>query len=359
MANTLTSPNMGLPIPIPSVDPGPDYANNLAASLLQVDSHNHTTGQGVQIPPAGLNINSALTFQNNPATNLSYAALTAGLSASTTVQSLSSAPASGINELWYTDSNGLATQITKNGVVNAIAASIPGQSYASGTFTWKQGAGSNTPANFDIGSVTIRPNTALTSNGVQLTPPSAIASFYSVALPLLPGSQSFLSLDASGNMAAYAPVANGLTPDNMAPRSIAIGVSPSGPNYFALSSSCGTFTTSSTSYVNVTNLSIAFPINSNNGYIWLGLIPVVGSNGYIQSQTSDFLDIEIVDTTNSTVYYQTTLGGPSQQAIPCGAVWTIVTASANTTQTYQVKAKSQNGGTVGLFNCQLVAYQIA
>jgi hypothetical protein len=215
--NTITSPNMTLILPVPGVDPGPDYGNNQNASFLKIDSHNHTTGQGVQIPPQGLNINSNLTFQNNGATNLSLASFISGSAATTTIQALSVAAASAINELWYTDSNGVSTQITKNGVVNATATSIPGQSYASGTFTWKQGAGSNTPANFDIGSIILRPNTALTTNGIEISPPSAIASFYDIVLPALPVSvTSFLTIDTSGNMGATLAVAGALTGTNMA-----------------------------------------------------------------------------------------------------------------------------------------------
>lgn len=197
------SPNMQLPIPSVGTTAGPDYAISIDACLSAIDQHDHSTGRGVQITPAGMNINSTLTFGNNPATNVSYLNMQALGSATTVLQSLSVAPGTetpAIQDLWYTDSNGTAVQLTAGGFVNATLASIPGQSYAAGTFYWKQGTGSTTPANFDIGSITIRPNSASTSNGVTIAPPSAIASQYTVTLPLLPAAPAYTKMDTSGNI---------------------------------------------------------------------------------------------------------------------------------------------------------------
>ena len=165
------TPNMNLLVPTVGTEAGPQYAQDINNSLNLIDGHNHSPGFGVQITPAGMNINTALSFQNNPGTSMGYVGLTAQASASTADQSLSSALTSSIYELWYTDSNGTATQITSNGSINATAASIPGQSYSAGTFIWVQGSGSTTPANFDIGSIILRPNTPNTTNGVTLGPP--------------------------------------------------------------------------------------------------------------------------------------------------------------------------------------------
>lgn len=191
---------MNLLLPTVGGEPGPNYAFDVNNSLSIIDSHNHTPGSGVQITPAGLNINTSLTFQSNAATNVGYIGFFAQNASLSTIQTTYSAPASSINELWYTDSNGTATQITKNGVVNSVASSIPGQSYAAGTFIWVQGSGSITPANFDIGSIIIRPTVAGTTYGVELSPPSAISSEYAISLPLVPATTSVLTLSNSGVM---------------------------------------------------------------------------------------------------------------------------------------------------------------
>ena len=45
----MTSPNMGLTIPTPTVTPGPQYATNIAGDLTIIDQHNHSTGNGAPI----------------------------------------------------------------------------------------------------------------------------------------------------------------------------------------------------------------------------------------------------------------------------------------------------------------------
>jgi hypothetical protein len=217
---------MNLLEPGVGTEPGPQYALDINTSLTLIDGHDHSPGRGVLITPAGLDINTALPFNNNPATLLSYLSLQAGSSPSTALQSISVAPAATINELYYTDSNGVSTQITKNGSVNATASSIPGESYAAGTFIWTQTQSSlpTTPANFDIGSIIIRPNTAATTNGVQLIPSSSVSSQYALTLPLIPAATSFLTVTGtgagSGVISGSVPTVGGITSSNIANNTI-------------------------------------------------------------------------------------------------------------------------------------------
>jgi hypothetical protein len=68
------SPNMGLTLPQPGSTTGGSptytYATEITADLSLIDTHNHTTGNGVQVPTAGLNINADLTFGGFSATNV-------------------------------------------------------------------------------------------------------------------------------------------------------------------------------------------------------------------------------------------------------------------------------------------------
>ena len=195
---------MNLSIPGVGSEPGPQYASDVNSSLTLIDQHDHSPGRGVQITPAGININSTLNFNDEAATNLTLVSFEAGGLPTTTVQAVSVAPVASINELFYTDSNGTQTQITSNGVVNATAAAIPGESYSAGTFIWTQTQSSlpTTPANFDIGSIILRPNTAGTNNGVVLSPPSGISTEYPIVLPAQPSGTGVLTLSASGVMSA-------------------------------------------------------------------------------------------------------------------------------------------------------------
>lgn len=213
----INSPSMNLPIPGVGTQSGPTYAENIDDCLTLVDQHDHSIGKGVQITPAGININAALSMGGNNLTNIASLVLVSQ-SAVSTLRALYVAPGSEVpttDDLWFNDGNGNAIQITSGGTVNASIASLPGENYSAGTFFWKQGAGSTTPANFDIGSITIRPNTAGTTNGVQLNPPSGIASQYGLQLPLLPATTKFLQLDASGNLTGAIDITGGLTTSNI------------------------------------------------------------------------------------------------------------------------------------------------
>jgi hypothetical protein len=219
------SPNMTLPIPTVGTEQGPDYALDVNASLTLVDGHDHSAGRGVQITPDGLNINADLTLQGNSLTNINGLVFTAQASNST-LQTLYVKPGveSPLTEdLWFNDGNGNAVQITSGGLVNATIASIPGESYAAGTFTWVQGAGSVTPANFNIGSIILRPILPATTFGVVLSPPAGISSQYDIAFPLLPSVNSFMAINSSGVMTNTIPVALGITAANIAPQTITTG----------------------------------------------------------------------------------------------------------------------------------------
>lgn len=209
MSNTTIEPLMNLIIPTVGVDPGPDYANNQNQDLLIIAGHDHSPGSGVQVTPAGMDISTNLNFQNNSLYNV-YSVIFSSPAPTTGLTTLytDNQTGGGITDLFFNDGAGNVIALTKAGAVNATIASIPGESFSGGTFTWKQGAGSTTPANFDIGSVTIRPNIASTTFGVVLGPPGSISSQYNVQLPIVPGMTSIMQLDTSGNMLATLVVDN-------------------------------------------------------------------------------------------------------------------------------------------------------
>lgn len=64
MADIIT-PNMGLTLPTVLVSPGPDYAVEINADLVKVDSHDHTPGKGELITTAALNIDENISINNN------------------------------------------------------------------------------------------------------------------------------------------------------------------------------------------------------------------------------------------------------------------------------------------------------
>jgi len=102
-------------------EPGPTWAGDLNADLTLIDAHDHTSGKGVQVPTAGLNINANVPFNNFGATGLAYASLNPAASippSSTIVDSIFTATVSGRAELFYQDSQGVNIQLTSTGAVN-------------------------------------------------------------------------------------------------------------------------------------------------------------------------------------------------------------------------------------------------
>jgi len=194
---------MNLLIPIVGQDPGPEYASDVNSSLLIIDQHNHTPGSGVAITPAAININADLAFNGNNAISLNSVRFT---------PLLSPIPATGVNlgciyvagvDLYYNDESGNQIQLTKSGAVAGTPGSISGlvspasASYnsVSGTFVFE--SGTNTPAYIDGASIILRNFTA-NSQGLTLNPPPAMASSYSLTLPVLPASTLPVQLSNTG-----------------------------------------------------------------------------------------------------------------------------------------------------------------
>lgn len=211
---------MGLIVPDVSSTTGPTYATQVNTSLNTIDSHNHTSGQGNQVPASGLNINADLSFGGFNATSLRssrYSAQSTVLSLGT---DLGCVYVVGV-DLYYNDVNGNNVRITQNGSLAAANGSISNLTApasaayvsVSGTFVWQ--SDTNVAANLDARNVILRNSTA-SSNGLTLSPPAAMGSNYTITFPSVPGSQSFMTIDASGNIAAPITYANGITASNIA-----------------------------------------------------------------------------------------------------------------------------------------------
>lgn len=203
MANTISS-NMNLVIPGVGTEPGPTYASDVNASLTLIDGHNHSSGSGVQITPAGININADLTIGSNnliSARSLRFAPQGSAISGPSDLGCLYEVT----NDLFYNDGLGNQIRLTQGGSIAGTSGSIANlvspasASYVSisSTFVWQSAA--NTPANMDAASYVLR-NLVANSKGLTLSPPAAMAADYSIVLPSLPGSTQAVNIDSSGNM---------------------------------------------------------------------------------------------------------------------------------------------------------------
>lgn len=222
---SVQSPNMNLTLPGVATEPGPAWATELNSSLTVIDSHNHAPGSGVQINPSGLNINSSLTFNNQQAIALQ----------ATVFQQQASALSTLYNSLFVqTDGNlyfepgygGTPIQITNAGTVNVVSSGISDGMGSTASFVAHQlvvSSATNTPGNILAGSIFIGQNVS-GSNYVELSPPSAVSGgSYTLVLPAIPTSASFLTLDTSGNIGTISQTSVFVQTANIAPGAVTGG----------------------------------------------------------------------------------------------------------------------------------------
>jgi hypothetical protein len=216
-----------------------------------------------------------------------------------------------------------------------------------------------------------------------------MASNFSLTLPSIPGAQNFLSIDSSGNIGAYAPIAGGITGSNIASATIAGSniatntvtqpnmllrgnpLNPAGVGQVALSGNIATFTLSGTLFpisgASVTLTTLGNPVT----------ISMVGStspsNDILQAATTASggvasVDLVVVCKRGTTVIGSMSLTYQTEQASSNAAIMTWPIGSlqftdfpAAGTYTYTLYwSVTTSGGTApqGVLNGRLMAYEI-
>ena len=342
MASTI-SPNMGLVIPGIGTEASPTWASDLNASLSSIDSHNHSSGQGVQITPNGMNINAPLAFQGNQATGVG-AVVFNNQSSLATVGALYIGPSSGGNELFYNDTTG-PVQITSGGLVNATSSGI-----SSGTASAAFSAGvlvvkssSTSFANIDMQSAVLS-NGGNLANQLTLQAPTLSGS-YAITLPSIPVSQSFLTVDTSGSISGYAPIANGITRSNLA----AVGQQ--------VSSSCGNFTTASDAYVSVTNLSVTITTSGRPVMVMLQADGTNSASSLYTPFAGNTILVQILRGASSVSISYIGASVDTGLIVPPSSILVLDTPSAGT-YTYSVNVLATASESIYINNAVLVAYEL-
>lgn len=205
---------MGLDLPVvgPGGTQGPTWATMLNDALGLVDSHDHSTGKGTKVTPAGMTINQDLPFANNNLTglrqsryqdqggNLSVAADNGGFYRNG-------------DDIYWRDGAGNNVRITAGGNVNASGSGgITGMGGTTAavtysdlldTFTFTHNT--NLSAKIDVSEITIREYNVVSPNGITLKSPAALAGAYSITLlTALPATNRILSISNTGALSAGA-----------------------------------------------------------------------------------------------------------------------------------------------------------
>ena len=186
-----TTSNMGLPIDVVSVTPGPGWATDLEQTKLLIDAHTHVSGYGVPVPTAGLNINASIPMGGF---GLSSAGLM-GLS----------------NQL--TTTTGL--NISGFGGIAGLAGTTGAWTYSAALTTFIGTADTNKSAAVDAGAVTIRETNVANAKGVRLKTTTGLAADYDLTFPsALAATSGVMGIDSTGQIATGKLSVSGLMPCN-------------------------------------------------------------------------------------------------------------------------------------------------
>jgi hypothetical protein len=378
----MSSPNMGLTIPVPTVTEGPQYAQEIQQNFNLIDSHNHTSGQGSLIPLNALTISQNLDMNSYSVTNLKSTALVNQLSAPAENGSVYM---TGDNLYWKDGTGSFNVQITNGNSLAGAAGTISGlptgtasAAYLSGSGTFRFQSATNVGADVDCRTVTLR-NNVVSSFGMQVLPPTLAANLQ-VTLPLPPASTKIVAMSSAGAMAANIDadnssieiVTNNLqVKDNGITTAKILDANVTKPKLAALgqqiSSSSGSFTTTSTTPVAVTNLSVSITTSGRPIMILLVADASGGANAFIgvsrstgATSASATFYVEITGVTPNSINQEISIAGASgnlsNRVLP-GALNHVHVAAAGT-YTVSIGASGGFGNTAEVNNCKLVVYEL-
>lgn len=201
--------NMSLILPTEGGDVGV-WDTELNAALSLVDAHDHSTGKGVKVTPAGMNINALLDMNGNRITELAAAMFNSVASSAMTsvVRALWFNSADG--ELYIRTNGGSDIKLTNGAALNVSALGGIAGDYTTSTaqvaydvankrYTMRTATSPAKFADVHMASVKIHQVDPSTSSfGVTISV-GVMAANYTLTLPTtLPGSQSLMQVSAAG-----------------------------------------------------------------------------------------------------------------------------------------------------------------
>lgn len=283
--------NMGF-TPPPVGQDGPEWAENINDILnTNIADHDHTSGKGIPVTPAGINIDADLSMNANNLTD----ARTVRLQELATTSSFGAQDINALydynGDLYFVDGNQTAIRITQGGglspntggQINGLSGSSGEANFAAGTFEWlKQGSPNKEYANMENGPVFVYSgNDTNPANSVQLRGVDSLASNsilqlspVNITLPQAhPAATSFVTMSAAGVMGTGPVTAQGIGPSQLTPVNFASG------NIDQVDASWGYIFTTGSSFQNIPGLSASLDLSGLRP-VRFGLIGKnVGSGG--------------------------------------------------------------------------------
>lgn len=203
---------MGLTLPTEDASDGL-WDTILNDALELVDAHDHSSGKGVTVKTAGLEINADLPFGGFAATGVKALDLNAVAAATVASHTTALFVSSADNELYWRTSGGVNVKLTSGTSLNsALLGGFTGDygqgdeeaEFTSGTGIFDFRVDDNTRAYIDCSDIRLFEATSGISNAVKLKSPAALASSYTLTLPAAnpSGATKLLKVSTAG-AAAY------------------------------------------------------------------------------------------------------------------------------------------------------------
>lgn len=202
-----TLPNMGMVTPTPGADSG-TWDDKINACFVQVDEHDHTSGKGVPVPVAGLDIDDDLPMGGFFITGLGK--ISFSTIAAPTTGSKNLFVSSADNELYWRTNSGTNVKLTNGTSINttlvggivgdysSVGASV---SYEDSNKRYKLLTQTGTWARLATGPVRIYEYNTSESVYVEHAAAAALGASYTVTwAAAVPGSQAAVQMDTSGNL---------------------------------------------------------------------------------------------------------------------------------------------------------------
>ncbi len=198
------------------------------------------------------------------------------------------------------------------------------------------------------------------ANSVDLIAPSLSGSYQITVPASAPGSTLPISMNSSGVLST-GQIVNAQIANN-AITQVKKEIRPSsatsvGSGGYMLSSSCGSFTSASTSYVDVSFLTGVIVTNGNP--VWVGLVADGSAVAGAGVGNVSGCQISIVrDSTTIAEYNIQPSSASTNLLVPVSSVFTLDTGASAASHTYKIQAKGIGGDTVIIGNAKLLIYEL-
>jgi hypothetical protein len=389
-ASTITTPDMFLTLPVPGTVAGPAWASMLNQAFTDIDSHDHTDGNGALIPTAGLNINASLQFNDYDIVLPRSTMYTNQGATLSTGNDKNNVYVSNGN-LYFNNASGTPIQITTgssvntggSGSISGMGSTTSAVTYSDLTKTFSFTQSSGVTASIGAGSYSLFENVS-SANSVNLLSPTSLGSSYNWTFPAaLPASTKILTISNTGAIGDTYDVDNstltvasntlkvptsGIGTTQLADASVTqtklykrtTGTSVSAGNV-AVSNSSGGFFSGATSPAPVTNLSVTLVTTGRP--VMMLLVPDGSSNppgftnnSYLNTSTNASDQVTIYYYRDGSSIGATNYSNSGLSAMSYAIPQMLDPSPSAGTHTYAIYGGAT--ASFGVFNLKLVAYEL-